>query len=64
MMTTLEYLQRNWGAAYQITAVHGQWRAVRLDDGETLAAASGEELHSLIIADYAGRPVSRDGGRA
>ena len=59
-MTALEDLQWNWGSAYLITGAAGHWLAQRRDDGQTLTASSPEQLRTLIIEDYAARPVSRD----
>ena len=61
-ISTLEYLRRNWGAAYEITEAPGAWRAARRDDGRQLTAACGDELRTLIVTDYSARPVERDGG--
>lgn len=60
-MTPLEDLQWNWGEAYAITGAAGHWLAQRRDNGQMLTAASPEELRTLIIEDYATRPVTREG---
>jgi hypothetical protein len=56
-MTALKGLQWNWGEAYAITGAAGHWLAQRRDNGQTLTAASPEELLTLIIEDYAAEPV-------
>ena len=53
-------LQWNWGEAYLITGMGGQWLAQRQDDERTLSASGPEELRKLMIEDYAAQPVSRD----
>ena len=59
----LEYLQRNWGDAYEVGwGEAGVWRAVRLDNRLPLVALDADELRALIIEDYSARPVKRDGG--
>jgi hypothetical protein len=55
----LEDLRWHWGGAYDISEGSGAWRAVRADNQVALVAASAGELHDLIRADYAARPVPR-----
>jgi len=55
----LEDLRWHWGGAYDISEGSGAWRAVRADNQAALVAASAGELHDLITADYAARPVPR-----
>jgi hypothetical protein len=55
----LEDLRWHWGGAYDISEESGTWRAVRTDNQVALVAASAGELHALIAADYARRPVPR-----
>jgi len=54
----LDDLDRRWGQHYDLAAGARTWLARRLDDGASLTAASPEELHELIAADYAARPVT------
>ncbi len=53
-------LQWNWGSAYLITGMGGQWLAQRQDDGRTLSASGPEQLRKLMLEDYAAQPVSRE----
>jgi hypothetical protein len=55
----LEALDWHWGEAYEITETAGEWRAVRRDNGRTLAATEAEDLRDLIKADYTKEPVPR-----
>ncbi len=52
-------LRWHWGDAYQISFVHGMFRAERRDDGAAVSAASASALRDLIRDDYAARPVPR-----
>ncbi len=54
---TLADLQWNWGGPYLITGMAGHWLAQHRDDGRTLKASGPEELRTLMIEDYAARPV-------
>lgn len=55
-------LEFHWGEAYTTGRdAAGTWRAGRRDGtGVPLTAATAEELHTAIRADYAASPVSRD----
>jgi hypothetical protein len=58
-----ELLEWHWGSAYLITNPEaGVWVAQRRDDRGTLRAATVDELWDAIRADYAARPVRREGG--
>ena len=60
MADALAELQWNWGEAYLITGAAGHWLAQRKDNGQTLTASGPEQLRTLMIEDYAARPVSRE----
>ncbi len=64
MTPTLEYLQKTWSTAYEITEALGVWRAVRLDNQKTLIANRADELQDLIIHDSSASRGRRDGGVA
>ena len=59
----LDDLDRQWGQSYDLAAWDGLWLARRLDDGASLTAPSPNELHGLIAAGHAARPVTRDPGQ-
>ena len=56
----LDHLSRRWGEACDIAVTRAGWVAKRLDNGRALVAASPEELHTMIQADYEAEPVPRD----
>jgi len=56
--TALRDLRWHWGEVYAIAITAGHWSATRRDNGRTLTAASADGLHDLIVADYAGQPVT------
>lgn len=58
----LTCLRWHWGDAYEITRVHGMFRAVRRDNGAAVCAPSAWKLRQEIFADYEARPVPRDVG--
>ena len=57
-------LRHHWSGAYKISYIEtaGRWVAQRRDSHATMSAESAGELRDLIAADYASRPVRRDGG--
>jgi hypothetical protein len=58
----LASLDWDWGEAYLICHPEPDvWVAQRRDDRATLRAAAPGELREAIRADYARRPVPRDG---
>jgi hypothetical protein len=54
-------LRWHWGPAYKITAPYGMFRAERRDDGAAISCTTVGALRALIRADYAARPVPREG---
>ena len=58
----LEELRHRHGEAYQIERTSPlTWLAARRDGGGAVHANSAGELEAKIVADYALRPVPRDG---
>jgi hypothetical protein len=56
----LDQLVHHWGEAYAIThPARERWLAQRRDGKDWLTAASAEELHRAIQADYREHPVPR-----
>jgi hypothetical protein len=56
---TLDELRHHWGTAYVIRQAGDYWTAQRRDTGRLLTADDGDELLSVIRADYLRDPVSR-----
>jgi hypothetical protein len=58
----LDELRHHWGEAYSIMRGRDGWQAKRRDGrGGWIIRESAEELLEAIRADYAKRPVPRDG---
>jgi hypothetical protein len=59
----LDELRHHWGDAYSIMAGRDGYQAKRRDGrGDWIIRATVDELWEAIRADYAARPVHRDGG--
>jgi hypothetical protein len=47
----LNWLDSQWGEAYDLAVTAAGWVAKRLDNGNALVADSPRKLHTLIAAD-------------
>jgi hypothetical protein len=46
-------LRWHWGGAYEITFTGSAYIATRRNNGRELTADTAEDLHDLIVTDYA-----------
>ena len=53
----LNWLDSQWGEAYDLAVTAAGWVAKRLDNGNALMADSAGKLHTLIAADHGESPV-------
>jgi hypothetical protein len=56
----MEYLDWNWGEAYDLAIIPDGWVAKRLDNNRALLSGSPEGLRDLIVVDYTAEPVARE----
>lgn len=55
---SLENLRWHWGDAYEISFTGSACIARRRDNNHELTADTAEDLHDLVVADYATQPVA------
>ena len=53
----LNWLDSQWGEAYDLAVTAAGWVAKRLDNGNALVADSPRKLHVLIAGDQRAAPV-------
>jgi hypothetical protein len=54
----LNWLDSQWGEAYDLAVTAAGWVAKRLDNGSALVADGPSKLHTLIAADQRAAPVT------